>query len=373
LEDAVKHTAIRAAAVTVSLSPAAPLLDPDRLVYRVLPNRTYAIVVAPRRGLNYETRSSVTAAAGATEVTIPVLRRRTVLYITVDRPTELDTKPLGHRENMQGALIAAQQFDPDLELQRLDLAAVPADRNALEQEWHPFAIFGAGSFSEWFHYANGADPNPDVGPEDATWTRRLDSYMALIRNLDLPMFAVCGSHQLVAAAFNQFGALAHMNNAGPPIPITAEHANVPHRNLAPTPHVGEEGTYPLAVTAAGSTDPVLSRALAGPAWGSSHHKDMVTNTERFVLLLEPDYTRAPATRIQPQANPRCQVQGMRLDDPERLLYATQFHPEIRVFTDATDVPDGEFGLRLLVEFFREVEIWWRTRSADASVRDQEPR
>lgn len=361
LEDALTHTPISTRTCAITLAPEAPLLDSAEGIYEVIPGTTYTITVVPHRGMNYGTQTAVVPQTGATEMLIPVPRRRNVLYITIDRPTELTASPDGHDPNIAGLEAAARQFDNHLQILRINLDAVPPDADALEQQWHPFSLFCAGSFTEWYHYGNSADSDLNVRAEDIIWTQRLNNYIAIIRKTDIPIFAVCGSHQLMAAAFNGFGALAHMNNNGPPISIAAEHAITPHRLLAPKPRVGEEGTYPLSLTAAGSADPVLSRAALPSVWGSDHHKDMVTGTNGFTVMIVPDNSRSPCTGLPAQAIPRCLVQGMRRNDSSRLLYSTQFHPEINCFLDATTVTDGGFGARLLVEYFREAEQWWNTR------------
>jgi hypothetical protein len=83
----------------------------------------------------------------------------------------------------------------------------------------------------------------------------------------------------------------------------------------------------------------------------------------FTPLLEPDPDAAPALWLsgkEGHTDPctpaeRCAVQALRLDDPTRLLYALQFHPELPSGDPAVDAQ----GARLLTNFVRLAAEWWR--------------
>jgi GMP synthase-like glutamine amidotransferase len=217
------------------------------------------------------------------------------------------------------------------------------DAKGLDETFRPFAIVGPGSFSEWFEYGR-----------DASWRRDLDHWMELVRTTGLPMLSICGSHQLVAIAFNGFGAVGHMHDDGPPPTIEDDFAV--GRGTWAEPRVGEEGTYPVVATQAGLADPVVQAVGTAPMV-SQHHKDLVIDTRGFVVLYEGDTARMPATSGRNQAKTRCRVQAMKLDDPKRLLYSVQFHPEIGCFSEGTMTDQG-FGTRFLCAFLDVCRAHW---------------
>jgi len=270
--------------------------------------------------------------------------RTRVLFVVIDRPE--DARIPDHGPNVRGLRAAVGVFDPAIEVTSVtihDLAGM--DEKTLDATYRPLAIIGAGSFSEWYQYG-----------VDADWKSKLDHWMAIIRTTKIPMLAICGSHQLVAIAFNGFSAVAHMTNDGKPIPISNELALVKPRGLWPNPRVGEEGTYPIAATVSGSADP-LARALASGPMAAAHHKDMVVDTTGFVLLYQGDDSRQPATRASDQVQIRCKVQAMKRDDPSRILYCTQFHPEMQAFDESTAADRG-FGATWVSVFLGQARAWW---------------
>jgi hypothetical protein len=275
--------------------------------------------------------------------------RTQVLYVVIDRPS--DARAESHAPNLAGLRAAAAAFDPSTRVTPVTLADLAdLDVDTLDATYEPLAIFGAGSFTEWVQYGL-----------DARWRRDLDHWMSIIREMTIPMLAVCGSHELVGAAFNGFGAIAHMCNSGAPVPIADELAQAPPRLLGPRPCVGEAGTYPIVRTRDGAVDPITREALAAPMV-ASHHTDMVIDTTGFTVLYAGDGSRPPATqaRAPDRALLPCHVQATKRDDPQRLLYTTQFHPEISAFLEST-ADDGGFGTAYLHAFLAGARDWWSQR------------
>jgi hypothetical protein len=271
---------------------------------------------------------------------MPTSRRR-VLYVVIDRPE--DATPASHAPNVDGVRAAASAFDPPLTVDVVTVADLCG--KDVDATYAPFAIFGAGSFSEWFQY--GAD---------AKWRALLDEYMAFVRATSIPMLAVCGSHQLVAAAFNGWGAVAHMNDDGPPVMIADELAATPPHGLFPSPRVGEEGTYPVVAASGVDRDPFVL-ACGASVMTAVHHKDMVVDPNGYTLLYRGDPSRDAASSAGRQAQRRCVVHALRRDDPARLLVTTQFHPEMGGFAESTQ-DDAGFGARWLASFFAQASAWW---------------
>ncbi len=278
------------------------------------------------------------------------LERTRILYVVIDRPA--DALPEDHAPNTRGLAVAASSYDPALQVTVVTVDELMGmDAQTLDATYKPLAIYGAGSFSEWFMYGIDAD-----------WRGKLDSYMRLIRSTTIPMLAVCGSHQLVAIAFNGFSAVAHMTAGPSPVRISEELSMPTPRGLWPNPRPGEEGTYPVIAASAAETDDLV-RATTRAPWAASHHKDMVVDTSGFALIYQGDDGRAPATTAGDQVPLRCRVQAMRRLDPGRILYSTQFHPEMTRFDEST-MTDGGFGKAWMASFLRLARSWWDARSPD---------
>jgi GMP synthase-like glutamine amidotransferase len=270
--------------------------------------------------------------------------RTGLLYVLIDRPENAGEKD--HADNLAGLARIVASLDAGVTITTVTVAdLIGINAAAIDEAFRPLAVLSGGSFTEWFEY--GRDP---------VWRQQLDGYMSFLRTTTTPLLAICGSHQLVAAAFHGFGAIAHMVDEGEPIRILDElSAKIP-RGLWPDPRVGEEGTYPLRATAAGATDPLVQSISLTPM-ASSHHKDMVIDTRGFALLYRGDEDRLPATRAPDQARQRCVVQAMKHASPSRLLYSCQFHPEIRAFEESTR-DDGGFGQQWIMGFLSLARRWW---------------
>jgi hypothetical protein len=299
--------------------------------------------------------------------------RTKILYVVIDEAADRDAHWGEHDANVGGLKAAVDAFQGpsgSLVVEKTDVyslyAKAPASmRNQtaltfsiddLRGDRDVFAIFGAGSFTEWQTYK--AIPQPTLAGTSITYQNALDLYMAVLRGNSVPIFAVCGSHQLVAAAFNSFTALAHMNDSGSPPPAT---------DPPPTwSRPGEFGTYPIALAAGAAADNLLIELVRRKAGTQNmkfaiHHCDMVVNTGLFQLLFQEDAARpaSPDPGAGSQATKRCHVQGMKRNyDPsdDRLLYTTQFHPEMEAFGSALD--DG-WGRALLGSFFSLATAFWR--------------
>jgi GMP synthase-like glutamine amidotransferase len=275
-------------------------------------------------------------------------RRNHVLFVVIDRPDDAGLSD--HGPNVRGLAAAVAAYDRSLRVTALtidDLATTTAQ--AIDADLRPLAIIGAGSFTEWYQYG-----------VDADWKRKLDHWMEIIRSTTVPMLAICGSHQLVAAAFNGFGAVAHMNDRGAPVRISQELSAVPPRAMWPSPRIGEEGTYPIVATPEGADDPMV-RTLGRAPMAATHHKDMVVDTTGFAILYRGDESRTPATRGADQARVCCGVQAMRRVDRSRLLYTAQFHPEMAAFDESTRGDDG-FGAAFVTAFLELARGFWSERS-----------
>jgi hypothetical protein len=144
-------------------------------------------------------------------------RRRTILYVTFDRPS--DARLHDHQVNLEGLARALEGYDRSLRIVPVHIdGLVGLDAAALDAQYHPFAVFAAGSFTEWYEYAR-----------DEHWRASLDHWMTLIRSTRLPMIAVCGSHELVAIAFGGFASVAHMADVGAPVRVSTEIEAAPPR------------------------------------------------------------------------------------------------------------------------------------------------
>lgn len=205
------------------------------------------------------------------------------------------------------------------------------------------ALFGAGSFPEWSRQAS-----------DARWKARLDRYAATIRAMTVPLLAVCGTHQFVAAAFHGWEAVAHLTpRTTPPVTIAEELADGTSR--IPRPRPGEVGVFPLR-RVGGTQDPILD-GLPDALRFVQYHRDHVLPGRHpaFTSLLEPDPAQEPVFWLpdsEEHHNPAhpteyAPVQLLRLDHPDRLLYTAQFHPELPSGDAAVDA----IGERLLRNFF----------------------
>ncbi len=85
-----------------------------------------------------------------------------------------------------------------------------------------------------------------------------------------------------------------------------------------------------------------------------HHRDMVVDTSGFQLLFVEDVARDAKTSDPHPAHHRCHVQGMKLRDPNRVLYSFQFHPELGD-PSSVGANDRGFGAHVIHEFLRAAD------------------
>jgi GMP synthase-like glutamine amidotransferase len=279
-------------------------------------------------------------------------KRRRIWYVTLD-----DTDPrLGvysHAPNLAGLRRVTDGLGLHVEpIWMADLSDAHLTDPAL------LALFCAGSFPEWFAAAN-----------NLAWRRQLDDYCELIRRIAVPMLAVCGSHQLVAAAFAGWDAVGHMAQVGQPS-ITMGEEFRRHCSLIPRPRSGEIGDFPLRACRGQKGDPLLA-GLPATMWFTEYHRDVVTSRHApaFTPLLEPDPVTQPKPKFgntpasgndnghhNPEsADERCRVQALRYDADGRVLYTVQFHPELPPLVDETT---NGHGARLLRNFFGIADDHW---------------
>ncbi|MBK9646267.1 MAG: gamma-glutamyl-gamma-aminobutyrate hydrolase family protein [Deltaproteobacteria bacterium] len=150
------------------------------------------------------------------------------------------------------------------------------------------AWFISGNTAEWADYIKST---PSISQFEEI----------LINNTTIPMFAVCGGHQIMSVAFG--GAIAHMS--GCPTDKDCEY----------------DKTLPITVLT--PSDPIFAGLPTAPEFVFWHHDEVISSPE-FSLLAK-------------TASCKYQV----LKHKERLIYTTQFHPELR----------GPHGVELMTNFF----------------------
>lgn len=246
-------------------------------------------------------------------------RRRLVLYVTID-PVDhrRGVTAGGHAPNLARVTEIAGGWDPELFVDDFWCEELGAKDVA---DPHLLAVIMAGSFTDWHH----AFARPE-------WRAALDRCCALVRGTSVPVLAVCGSHQLVAYAYGGFEAVGHLARTGAePISIADEADGVLRR---PVPPLSERGVFGLRAVES-QRDPLLA-CLPQPFLAVESHQDEVQVVpSAAVLLLGPDQEGEPWQTSPPEERvlvpgERCRVQALRyLVPPEgRLLYTTQFHPEL---------------------------------------------
>jgi GMP synthase-like glutamine amidotransferase len=316
-----------------------------------------------------------------------------VWYVLIDRGTRETVNDLAtHKWNIAGVRTAVlAEFGGKVTVKVKSISKQGADDlNGLDRKFwadpveywdssppseKPLAIFSAGSSRLWEDLRT-----------DETWRREIEGYISFLRDkTSIPILAVCGSHQLVALAWG--GSIVHM---------------VSQTNALATPHPladpGEYGVFPIRAVDPSSKDPLAQLVVSerrtlkdgsqDTLMAFRHSDEIGIVPAGFEVLFTSNdtvgwYYRADLWFL-PQKNARIgtgniwsmgdtdkktslqwrvrrgRVQGLRLDSRDRLLYTTEFHPEMdNFFAKHNDEGNGQAFLRT---FFRMSGQWWRDHS-----------
>lgn len=281
------------------------------------------------------------------------MTRNHVWYVTIDDQDECQLERNRHRRNVTRLQNIASSVG--IEVQQIWMANLTDD---LLEDNNLLAIFGSGSFGEWFTYAS-----------KPVWAAQLDRYCEQVRQTRVPMLAVCGTHQLMARAFGDWDAVGHMAAAGETEASVADELRQ-QGSLIPQPRIGEVGDFPLRICPEQRTDPLLE-GLPDPVWLVQYHRDqaMPGRQSAFVPLMEPALEFMPRFHLPDEPakdgryghlNPydpseRCEVQTLRLRAANRILYSMQCHPELPALVDSSIDWQSE---RLLLNFFQIARNFW---------------
>jgi GMP synthase-like glutamine amidotransferase len=288
-------------------------------------------------------------------------QRRMVLYITIDHDDHHETDGTAgrHAPNFDNLRRIATDWRANT---FVDDFWCPQVVSSMLDDPHVLALFLSGSFDEWVEVFR-----------QSTWASHLDRWCALIQAIDMPILAVCGSHQLIAHAYASWEAVGHMANADEaPVPISDEADNV---FRAPNPRIGEVGVYSFRSE---RFDPILT-SLPEPMYFVEFHHDQVLDfalPSAATSLLAPDgvddalqaQSGDPGTSPDHQSisipQERCRIQALKYDvsPPGRVLYTTQFHPELKWgSTDDQAMAAAEHGPLLIHNFLNIADAYWSTR------------
>ncbi len=305
--------------------------------------------------------------------------RRVVLYVTVDPFDHRDGagELRGHKPNLARLKEAATSWRPDTIVKDIWCAHLAEETLA---DPSLLALFLSGSYTDWME----AFREPE-------WQRMLDAYCALLRQTHVPILAVCGSHQLVAYAFGGWKAVGHMAARGAPAVSIAEEADGISR--VPNPRVGEVGTFLYRRETGDPLFAGLAERPEDPLIFSQWHQDLVLlpglpaeSLLRPIGLecaaLDPTFPRGPRVALQPpslgetEIGPArtpsrrhvesveecCRVQALRYDVPPagRILYTTQFHPDL---AGADSAGNRDHGIAMLHNFFSLADAVWAEKKA----------
>jgi hypothetical protein len=297
-----------------------------------------------------------------TTLAVALSRRKQILFITIDTQRGAGE----HNPNIDGLMQASSTSGLELFVTEIwfgDIRTMTADD--IERTYLPFLLFFSGSYTEWFMYGNLPD-----------WKDMLDRLSTVMLETDIPSYAVCGSHEFLHKTFaNSWAAVGHMVTHGSPnIPVSKELSTDPPTILIPNPRIGEEGTFFNIPTEAGYTDPlnagIVNRSNSPPHFTEAHSDEVLTGfySPDFVSLMLPNTDFAKYSPIVLQAiNPTdlCQVKLLRYVGPlRRVLYSSQFHPELVVHPDFSGnqrdeaLKLGTDGQTLIINFYSLAEQFW---------------
>ncbi len=256
--------------------------------------------------------------------------RDLVLYVTIDPwDHRLRDDKGGHMPNFSRLCQVAQGWRSEIEVEDLWMTDLTDERLS---DPSLLAIFLSGSFTEWYEVFR-----------QTVWQEQLDRLCETIRTTNVPILAVCGSHQLVARAYGGWRAIGHMSENGQaPIPISSE---ADGQFKAPDPRPSEIGVYGfhrLNTNISGATDPLLE-GLPDAAYFVEYHRDEVLRVPKgTVFLLSPSF---------PQGISPFQALRYTTAPAGRILYTVQFHPELEWWEpDPNAEVASQNGARLIENF-----------------------
>jgi GMP synthase-like glutamine amidotransferase len=304
--------------------------------------------------------------------------RNQVLYITIDQ-TDLSATP-AHAPNIDRLREILAKSPIPLGVSPMYYANVTAAKLA---DPHVFMLFLAGSWPEWCELWS-----------DSAWEQGLKAFGEVIKSATVPTYAVCGSHQFLAASYTgwTWTSVAHMNRAAEPLIAPSDEKARKSLHLPGPSHdgiterIGEVGAFPFTPTSSGASDPLLA-GLSGTSWFIEHHHDKVLESRRssdFVSLLAPA-TDEPFQDARAKdgdgkvrdhrpvlvRDDRCDVQLLKLKSDSRILYTSQFHPELSCGQVSGEVPTSgaegttdywkanNHATTLLLNFVKIAQSFWR--------------
>jgi GMP synthase-like glutamine amidotransferase len=271
------------------------------------------------------------------------MTKHEVWYITIDSAADVgDHTP--HMAGIQTALLHLNSNSKvtsggPLTLHRYWWGDI-SHLTAADLEAKPIAaIVASGSHDEWIHMGLS---NPAWGE----WIKRLAQVM---KSTTIPMLCICGSHQVLHAAYSEFGwaAVAHMSHPNEESEgyktITSELET--GTSCIPSPRMSEYGIFPLTLRNSNEVDPIYNGVSTLPiVWVTENHSDCVIDSRvspQFESLLVPApfdeqlMARAVLSKtIDPEA--RSLAQMYRWKGSDRILYSCQFHPELTCYPFADD-------------------------------------
>ena len=144
----------------------------------------------------------------------------------------------------------------------------------------------------------------------------------IVKTIDVPIMAICGSHQLLGCMYNlDLQSITQLRDE----PMRKLHPNEPDLADYHPGYFKEYGFYPVHIV---KEDPILE-GLPNPfIVREAHYCEVKTLPQNFELLASTD---------------ECRVQAMK--HKSRMIYGTQFHPE--AYTETY-----QHGKGILENFFR---------------------
>lgn len=262
-------------------------------------------------------------------------KRRIILYATIDPAPD---KP-GHEPSTSGLRRKLGSYFPTASSPpiTIDQWWSPEVSSAMLADPHVLALWASGSFTEWYEMGPGYRPE---------WRAALEAWVGRMWwESNVPIFAVCGSHQLLSGVLVGWHSVGHMTTG---VNIAHELEYGPH--LPPDPRPSERGARTLLKEA--SSDPIFNGI---PLWAefSENHADEIRDgtysSEAVRIMTRPapsppdDYSLVQALRYSPQ------------HQPDRVVYTTGFHPEVD-YSESARIN----GQRMIRNFVDLANQYWAT-------------